>query len=132
MIASNGKILFIPQTMDSYLIGLSESQKDTRIEIFLPANLASWLKKLQDWEPQLALGSRFHGGVAAMSLGIPTMIMSGDIRSRELTTLGGLKFHDDLCEIRFALSKMLDHNGVYQIEVPELLTQDIHSSIAIK
>ncbi len=131
MISSDGKFLFIPQTMDSYLVGLAESKKDKRIEIFLPTNLASWLEKLKGWEPQIALGSRLHGGVTAMSLGIPTMIMSGDLRSREVSELGGLKFHDDICEIRVAVSEMSDHDGVYQIGVPERLAQEIYSSIAI-
>jgi hypothetical protein len=121
----NGKILFIPQTLDSYLAGLAESKKDKRIEIFLAPNLSGWHKKLEDWAPQIALGSRFHGGIVAMSLGIPTVIMSGDIRTREMTSLGKLKFLDDLYPISHAVSKMAPNNYTYKLGSLEHLAQEI-------
>jgi hypothetical protein len=121
----SGKILFIPQTLDSYLAGLAESKKDKRIEIFLAPNLSGWLKKLEDWAPQIALGSRFHGGIVAMSLGIPTVIMSGDIRTREMTSLGKLKFLDDLYPISHAVSMMAPYNYTYKLGSLEHLAQEI-------
>jgi hypothetical protein len=121
----SGKILFIPQTLDSYLVGLAESKKDKRIEIFLAPNLSEWLKKLEDWAPQISLGSRFHGGIATMSLEIPTVIMSGDIRTREMTTVGKLKFLDDLYPISHVVSKMVPYNYTYNLGSLEHLAQEI-------
>jgi len=122
---SGGKILFIPQTIDEYLVGLTESKKDKRIEIFLPQNLSEWLKKLEGFAPQIAIGSRFHGGIAAMSIGIPTVITNGDVRTSEITTVGKLKFLNDLYPIRNAVSAMTDHNGIFKLGSLEHLAQEI-------
>jgi hypothetical protein len=103
------KFLFIPQTVDSYLQGLKISKSDPRIEIFLPATLNAWIRKIKKWAPEIALGTRLHGNMAALSLGIPTMLMSGDIRTREITQLAKLPSADDLLEIGTVLDHMTGH-----------------------
>ena len=70
-----------------------------------------------------------HGGVAAMSIGIPTVIMSGDVRTSEITTVGKLKFLDDLYPSRNALSTMTDHYGIYEIGSLDFLAQAIRLCI---
>lgn len=47
-----------------------------------------WIKELGKWD--LGLGSRFHGAVAAIHGGTPTLVISGDMRTRELSDLLGL------------------------------------------
>jgi hypothetical protein len=93
------KILFIPQTLDSYMHGLELSKTDQRIEIFLPSSYKSWMNKLKKWNPDLSIGTRFHGNLSALSLGIPTLFMGGDIRTREVTQVANLPFADDLRDI---------------------------------
>jgi hypothetical protein len=103
------KFLFIPQTVDSYLEALELAKIDQRIEIFLPATFKAWIRKIKEWAPEVALGTRLHGNMAALSLGIPTMFMSGDIRTREITNLAKLPFADDLAEINVALDLLTRH-----------------------
>jgi hypothetical protein len=103
------KLLFIPQTVESYLKGLEISKTDQRIEVFLPATYNAWIRKIKEWKPEIALGTRLHGNMAALSLGIPAMFMSGDIRTREITQLANLPFADDLLEIGPVLDHMTGH-----------------------
>jgi hypothetical protein len=61
MTTKSSKILFIPQTFDSYERGLAAQKLDNRIEIFLPDSLESWITKIRTFRPELALGTRFTG-----------------------------------------------------------------------
>lgn len=119
------KFLFIPQTIDSYLLGLEISKSDQRIEIFLPATYDAWIGKIKEWQPEIALGTRLHGNMAALSLGIPTMFMSGDIRTREITQLAKLPFADDLLEIDTALDHMTRHYDLNPEGEPAILASQI-------
>lgn len=112
MTSTETKFLFIPQTVDSYLEALELAKIDQRIEIFLPATFNAWIRKIKEWEPEIAIGTRLHGNLAALSLGIPTMFMSGDIRTREITLLAKLPFADDLIEIGAALDHMTGHHAL--------------------
>ena len=107
--SADTKFLFIPQTVDSYIQGIEISKIDHRIEIFLPATYKAWIKKIKEWKPEIALGTRLHGNIAALSLGIPAMFMSGDIRTSEITQLARLPFANDLLEIGTALDVMTRH-----------------------
>jgi hypothetical protein len=102
-VTSETMILAIPQTMDSLSNMERISKFDKRVEIFIPNSYRDWKAKLRKWDTELSLGTRFHGNIAAMSLGIPTLFMGGDIRTRELSQLTGLSFSDDLVEIETAM-----------------------------
>ena len=106
MTTSSTKLLFIPQTMDNYHQGLELQRIDNRIEVFPPLSIESWMDKIRTFHPELALGTRLHGNIAAASLGIPSILMSGDIRTREITYLGNLPFIDDLAEIQSAVGQV--------------------------
>jgi hypothetical protein len=103
MTTPDTKILVIPQTLESLSNVERFSATDKRIEIFLPDSLSNWKAKLEKWNPELSLGTRLHGNILAMALEIPTIFMSGDIRTREISQLTGLPFADDLVEIGVAL-----------------------------
>jgi hypothetical protein len=103
------KILFIPQTLDSYMRSLELSKADQRIEIFLPTSFDSWMKKLKKWGPDLAIGTRLHGNLSALSLGVPTLFMSGDIRTSEVTQVANLPFADDLRDISAVKDMLTRH-----------------------
>ena len=107
------KILFIPQTLDSYKVGLIQKNQDSRIEIFTPVSYRSWINKIRKWMPEISLGSRLHGNLAALSLGIPAIFMSGDIRTREVTHLARLPFFDDLRDLKPASdTEKLSDSGI--------------------
>jgi hypothetical protein len=60
-----------------------------------------------------------------LSLGIPTMFMSGDIRTREITQLAKLPFADDLIEICTALDLMTGHHDLNPEGIPTHLASQI-------
>ncbi len=103
MTTSDTKILAIPQTSDSLMNLERLSKLDKRIEIFTPYSVRDWTQKLKKWDPDVSVGTRFHGNIAAMSLRIPTIFMGGDVRTRELSQLTGLPYADDLVEIETAI-----------------------------
>lgn len=103
MTTSETDILAIPQTMDELSSIERVSKIDKRVEIFLPRSVRDWRAKLRKWDPELSVGTRLHGNIAAMSLGIPTIFMSGDIRTREISQLTGLPYFGDLVEIETAI-----------------------------
>lgn len=100
------KILFIPQTIGSYKNGLGVAKLDGRVEIFLPSSYKSWSKKLKAFSPQLSIGTRLHGNLLALSTGVPTIFISGDVRTREMTQTMGLPYLDSLVEISIALKSL--------------------------
>jgi len=103
MTTSETNILAIPQTMDELSNIERISKFDKRVEIFLPHSIRDWRAKLRKWDPELSVGTRLHGNIAAMSLGIPTVFMGGDIRTREISQLTGLPYSGDLVEIETAI-----------------------------
>ena len=100
------QILFIPQTVDSLHYAKIITNIDDRIEVFLPNSLKSWQEKIRNFKPQIALGTRFHGNIAALSERVPTVFMSGDIRTKEITDLARLPFFDDLRSISEAVKQL--------------------------
>jgi hypothetical protein len=123
------KILFIPQTLDSYSRGLELLKTDQRIEIFLPTSFDSWMNKLKKWGPDLTIGTRLHGNLSALSLGIPTLFMSGDIRTREVTRVAKLPFADDLRDISTVKDILTGHYNSNQIGVTDELGSQLRACI---
>jgi len=100
------KILVIPQTLDSYDNALRVQKSNSAIEIFTPASYSAWQAKLKSWGPEISMGTRLHGNIAAMSAGIPAVFMSGDTRTAEITKLLNLPFFDDLVSLPTALQRL--------------------------
>jgi hypothetical protein len=123
------KILFVPQTLDSFMQSLELSKRDQRIEIFLPTSYNSWKDKLKKWEPDLSIGTRLHGNLMALSLGIPTLFMSGDIRTREVTRVANLPFADDLRSISTVKDTLTGHYASNQISVTDELGSQLRACI---
>ena len=123
------KILFLPQTLDSYMYGLELSKTDQRIEIFLPSSYESWMNKLKKWNPDLTIGTRLHGNLSALSLGIPTLFMGGDIRTREVTQLANLPFADDLRDTSSVRNILTGHYLSNQIGVSDELGSQLRACI---
>ena len=73
----------------------------------------------------MSVGTRLHGNIAALSLGIPSVHMSGDIRSREISQLSKLHYSDDLMELGVAVEKFSECDGTYRLRVPEILSLEI-------
>ena len=108
----DSKFLFIPQTYDSYLVGLAQSKIDKRIEIFLPENYRKWMAKLKEWKPEVAVGTRFHSSIAAMSLGIPAILMNGDLRTQEIADLCNFQSTGDLVELKSVIEQSDRHRDL--------------------
>lgn len=108
MTSESTQILFIPQTVDAFNQVKDIGGRDRRIEIFLPASFRDWKSKLNSFKPEISVGTRLHGNVAAMSLGVPTVFMSGDIRTREITEVALLPFFDDIVEIDTAVKRLTE------------------------
>jgi len=123
------KILFIPQTLDSYMRGLELLKTDQRIEIFLPTTYNSWMNKLKKWDPDLSIGTRLHGNLMSLSLGIPTLFMGGDIRTREVTRVANLPFADDLRDISAVRDLLTGHYVSDQISVVDELGSQLRACI---
>jgi hypothetical protein len=123
------KILFIPQTLDSYMRGLELSKTDQRIEIFLPTTYNSWMNKLKKWDPDLSIGTRLHGNLTSLSLGIPTLFMGGDLRTREVTRVANLPFADDLRDISSVRDILTGHYVSDQISVVDELGSQLRACI---
>ena len=99
------KILVIPQTIDSYMNVLRVQKLYSGIEIFTPSSYRSWVNKLKSWRPDVSIGTRLHGNITALSVGIPAIMMSGDVRTREIATVSGLPFLSDIAPIRSAITQ---------------------------
>ena len=99
-------ILCIPQTREEYVNATSISNLDGSVEIFLPNSLEDWMSKVISWEPEVALGTRLHGNMLALSAGIPTAFMSGDIRTLEIVKTLSLPFFDDIVEVKRAIKSL--------------------------
>ena len=99
------KILFIPQTLGSLKSARKAISADKRIEVYLPSSLKEWQNKIKSFKPELSLGTRFHGNIAALSMGVPTVFMSGDIRASEITSLAHLPFLEDITDISAAIKQ---------------------------
>lgn len=125
MTTSNTKILAIPQTLESLSNMENVSKLDQRLEIFLPCSLRDWRTKIRKWNPELSVGTRFHGNVAAMSIGITSVFISGDIRTRELSQLTGLPYVSDLLEVGTAIESIKETT---QLNRPEII-QNLRSQI---
>jgi len=123
------KILFIPQTLDSYMRGLEISKTDQRVEIILPTSYNSWKNKLKKWEPDLSIGTRLHGNLMSMSLGIPTLFMGGDIRTREVTRVANLPFADDVRDMSTVRDLLTGHYVSDQISVVDELGSQLRACI---
>jgi hypothetical protein len=123
------KILFIPQTLDSYMRGRELLKTDQRIEIFLPTSFDSWMNKLKKWGPDLSIGTRLHGNLSALSLGIPTLFMGGDIRTKEVTQVANLPFADDLTDISTVKDILTGHYVSNQTGVTDELGSQLRGCI---
>jgi hypothetical protein len=100
------KFLVIPQTLHSYNHVASLQKSNPAIEIFTPSSFRSWKNKLKTWKPDISVGTRLHGNIAALSLGISAVLMSGDIRTREIASITGLPFSDDIVTLDSALYRL--------------------------
>jgi hypothetical protein len=102
----DSKILVIPQTLDSYINAVHVQKSNAAIEIFTPSSLRSWMNKLKTWKPDISVGTRLHGNIAALSVGIPAVLMSGDLRTREIAAVSGLPFFKDIVTLDSALDRL--------------------------
>ena len=125
----DSKFLFIPQTYDSYLVGLAQSKIDKRIEIFLPTSYQKWMTKLKGWKPEVAVGTRLHGIIAAMSFGIPTILMNGDIRTQEIAELCNFQSTDDLVELKSVIEQSDRHFDLDKAQFLEGLKREFASCL---
>lgn len=101
----NKEILIIPQTVASYNNALKVQKSYSGIEIFTPGSYRAWVNKLKSWGPHISLGTRLHGNIAALSAGIPAILMSGDVRTREIAQVAKLPFFTDIVPIASAIAK---------------------------
>ena len=99
------EILIIPQTVDSYNNALKVQKSYSGIEIFTPGSYRAWVNKLKSWRPDISIGTRLHGNIAALSAGIPAILMSGDVRTQEIAQVAKLPFFTDIVPIDSAIAK---------------------------
>lgn len=102
----DSKILVIPQTLDSYINAVSVQKSNSNVEIFTPFSLRSWVNKLKTWKPDISMGTRLHGNITALSVGVPAVLMSGDTRAQEIATLAGLPFFEDVVTLDDSLARL--------------------------
>ena len=98
--------LVIPQTLHSYNNAASLQKSNPAIEIFTPSSFRSWKNKLNTWKPDISVGTRLHGNITALSVGIPAVLMSGDSRTREIASVAGLNYFEDIVTLDSALAKL--------------------------
>lgn len=78
--AANGTLN--PRYMKSYLQAIYGSEIDIREYMYF-SNCDLWRTKMREYD--IYIGDRFHGGVACMQMGIPTIFLKHDARVDELT-----------------------------------------------
>lgn len=74
---------FNPQYMNAYLSAVSGLEINIREYLYF-ANCDAWRSKMRDFD--IYIGDRFHGGVACMQVGVPTIFLKNDARVDELTS----------------------------------------------
>jgi hypothetical protein len=112
---------FDQRYMSAYLKAVSGSDINIREYLYF-ANCDSWRTKMKEFD--VYIGDRFHGGVACMQVGVPTIFLKNDARVDELTaaiSAPSIRVADfepsafrDVIEEAFSSERLDDYYGRYR------------------
>lgn len=101
---SEGCILMtIPQSKDELELAKRVIRSGIPLTLKLPRNYKEWRRFLEKWKPDFHMGSRMHTAILALSMGIPSVLMSGDLRSQEICEDSGISHASDIIKLEEAL-----------------------------
>ncbi len=109
------------------------------IEAFIKGNYRAF-SNIKEWQDYLKnftflLGSRMHGGIAALNAGIPTVVMNKDSRAREMCELYSIPYRPELLHTEIDVEKLYsecnydlmntEYNSLYNNYIKWLLKNHI-------
>lgn len=103
------KFIFIPQSKGEALFPIVDSREFTTFHV---TSFHEWSRIIKSSKIDFIIGTRLHTCILGLSLGIPSVVISGDLRVFELSRVAPIPYFDNFesFSLRKAESKLMGYN----------------------